>query len=69
MAGIVTKTDVVRKIAESPGAVGWLRAADAMTREVIHCHPADPLEEVLRVMKEHALVHMPIVDSKRGRWA
>jgi len=64
MVGIVTKTDVLRKIAESPGAVGWLRAADAMTREVIYCHPDDPLEEVLRVMSKHALVHTPIVDSE-----
>lgn len=63
MAGIITKTDVLRKIAESPGAVGWLRAADIMTREVIHCRPGDALEEVLRVMKAHALVHMPIIDS------
>jgi CBS domain-containing protein len=62
MAGIVTKTDVLRKIAQNPGAVGWLRAADAMTREVVHCHPGDPLEEVLRVMGERALVHMPVVD-------
>ena len=63
MAGIVTKTDIVRSIAESPAAVGWLRASDAMTREVIHCHPADRLQEVVRVMKQHTLVHMPIVDS------
>jgi CBS domain-containing protein len=63
MAGIVTKTDVVRRIAESPAAVGWLRAADAMTREVIHCHPGDVLEEVLGVMREHSLVHMPVVDA------
>ena len=64
MAGIVTKTDVLRRIAQSPGAVGWLRASDAMTREVVHCHPGDPLEEVLHVMKRQGLVHMPIVDAE-----
>ena len=64
MAGIVTKTDVLRKIAESPGAIGWLSAMDAMTSEVIHCHPGDPLEKVLEVMRNRALVHMPIIDSK-----
>jgi len=63
MAGIVTKTDVLRRIAGSPGAAGWLRAADVMTREVVHCRPADALEDVLRVMKDRALVHMPVVDS------
>jgi CBS domain-containing protein len=65
MAGIVTKTDVLRKIAGSPGAVGWLRAGDAMTRAVVHCHPGDRLEDVLRVMREQARVHMPIVDAEK----
>jgi CBS domain-containing protein len=64
MAGVVTKTDVVRSIAEAPGAVGWLRAADAMTREVVYCRPADPLEEVLRTMKERSLIHMPVVGAE-----
>lgn len=64
MAGIVTKTDVLRQIADSPGALAWLRAADAMTREVIHCRPGDPLEQVLGVMRQNGLVHMPVVDSQ-----
>lgn len=64
MAGVVTKTDIVRTMAQQPGAVGWLRAADAMTREVIHCGPCDGLEEALRVMREHSLVHMPIIDAE-----
>jgi CBS domain-containing protein len=64
MAGIVTKTDIVRNIAQRPGAVGWLRAADAMTQAVIHCRPTDRLEEALQVMREHSLVHLPIVDGE-----
>lgn len=63
MVGIVTKTDIVRTIARQPGAVGWLRAPDAMTQEVVRCHPGDRLEEALRVMREHRLVHMPVVDA------
>jgi CBS domain-containing protein len=64
MAGIVTKTDVVRTIAQQPGAVGWLRAEDAMTREVVACRPSDRLEQALQVMREHSLVHIPIVDGE-----
>jgi CBS domain-containing protein len=63
MVGIVTRTDVVRKIAQSPAAVGWLRAADAMTRGVVHCRPDDPLHEVLQTMGKHGLVHMPVVNG------
>ena len=64
MAGIITKTDIVRKIGDCPSAVGGLAAADVMTRDVIHCHPEDSLEEVLGVMKQHSLVHVPVVDAR-----
>ncbi len=62
MAGIITKTDIVRKVCDCPGAVGTLAAAEVMTRDVIHCHPDDALEEVLSIMKQHGLVHVPVID-------
>jgi CBS domain-containing protein len=64
MAGIITKSDIVRKIGDCPGEVGSLAAADVMTRDVIHCRPEDALEEVLAVMKQHRLVHVPVVDAR-----
>jgi CBS domain-containing protein len=63
MAGIITKTDIVRRISACPRAIGDLAAAEVMTRDVVHCHPDDALEEVLRTMKQHSLVHVPVVDG------
>lgn len=64
MAGIITKTDIVRKIGVCPDAIGTLAAADVMTRDVVHCRPSDALEEVLGVMREHSLVHVPVIDAR-----
>ncbi len=66
MAGVITKTDIVRKVGDFPGGIGAVRAAEVMTRDVIHCRPEDALEAVLGIMKQHGLVHIPVVD-KRSR--
>ena len=64
LAGIITNTDIMRKIGDCPGALGTLAAGDVMTREVIRCRQSDALEEVLGAMKEHGLVHVPVVDAR-----
>ena len=64
MAGVITKTDIVRKISDCSGALGTLAAADVMTRDVIHCRQSDALEDVLGVMKERGLVHVPVIDAQ-----
>jgi CBS domain-containing protein len=33
-----------------------------MTRDVTYCSPTDALEDVLMMMKERGLVHIPIVE-------
>ena len=34
-----------------------------MTRDLIYCHPSDMLKDVLSIMKERGVVHVPIVDQ------
>jgi len=34
-----------------------------MTREVVSCRPDDTLEQVLRMMSEHRLVHVPVIET------
>ena len=64
MAGVITKTDIVRKLGQCAATAANTAAAEAMTREVIHCRPGDALEEVLQLMKEHSLVHVPVIDAQ-----
>lgn len=63
LAGVITKTDVVRQISHCRGAGCTTAASAVMTRTVILCRPGDLLQEVWSVMKERRLKNIPIVDQ------
>jgi CBS domain-containing protein len=63
LAGVITKTDVVRQISHCQGS-GCTRAASAvMTRTVVLCHPSDLMHDVWSIMKERGLKNIPVVDQ------
>ncbi len=62
LAGVITKTDVVRQISGCQGA-GCARAISiVMTRAVSLCHPSDSLHDVWSIMKGRGLKNIPVVD-------
>ena len=63
MVGVITKTDVVRQVAQCQGSVEGKRLSTVMTRTVTSCQSDDQLHDVLAVMKERGFVHIPIVDK------
>ena len=63
MVGVVTKTDVVRQVAQSHDALNSQRISAVMTEQVTSCRLGDPLNDVLARMKEHGFVHIPILDT------
>ncbi len=63
LAGVITKTDIVRQISHCDGAACTTAASAVMTRIVTFCSPGDPLPEVWSVMKERRLKNVPIVDQ------
>ena len=63
MAGILTKTDVVRQIARYAGSRCTVTVSDVMTRDVVYCSSNDTLQDALSKMKDHTFVHIPIVDQ------
>lgn len=61
--GIVSERDLVRAIA-AHGAGGLGRdIASVMTVHVITCIAADEIDEVMSVMTERRVRHMPVVDD------
>jgi CBS domain-containing protein len=64
LAGVITKTDVVRQIAQCMGSSCQTAASVVMTREVIACHPGETLTEVWATMKKQGLKHIPVVDEQ-----
>jgi CBS domain-containing protein len=64
MVGVITKTDVVRQVAERAAIVNDVRVSDVMTQPVISCRREDSLHDVLGFMKMRGFVHIPIIDQK-----
>jgi CBS domain-containing protein len=63
MAGVITKSDIVRRIGGCRGSSCMTAAAEVMTRDVTSCRPSDFLPEVLSMMEKRGVVHIPVVDE------
>ena len=64
-AGILTERDVLRLTAGSAGALDDTTVADAMTRELITSRPDDEVHEIMAVMTERRIRHLPVVEEER----
>jgi CBS domain-containing protein len=64
LEGIVSERDVVRKLRDVD-ARGQARVRDIMTTDIHTCSPQDNLGDLMGVMTQHRVRHVPIVDSDR----
>ncbi|MBP2303153.1 CBS domain-containing protein [Azospirillum picis] len=63
--GILSERDIVRAVARE-GAMALDRpAADLMTRELITATPTDTVADMMAVMTERRIRHVPILESGR----
>lgn len=62
--GVITRADVVRRIAHCEGAACRMTAAAAITREVVSCRLDDRVSDMWSKMKQHGLRHIPVVDDE-----
>lgn len=63
VAGVISKTDIVRRIGTCQGSNCTSPVASAMTRDVLTCHRDDPFKNVWDSMKSHGFKHIPVVDD------
>lgn len=63
LAGVITKTDVVRQMSLCQGSGCTRAASSVMTRVVVHCQPNDVLQNVWSIMKDRGLKNIPIIDQ------
>lgn len=64
IAGILSERDVVRRLARDGTGIVDLAAADLMTRDVITCRRDDSVDELMEVMTERRIRHVPVVDGQ-----
>jgi len=63
--GIVSERDVVRRLQRDGVATLTLQVQEIMTREVHTCRPGDGIEDLMRVMTERRIRHVPVVVDGR----
>ena len=62
IAGIVSERDIVRAMARHGGDALDLEVRQVMTRDVVTCHPDDPIERVMGLMTAGRFRHLPVED-------
>mgnify|MGYP001253795707 CR=1 FL=1 len=65
LAGLITKTDVVRHTGRCTGASCTAPVVAAMTREVTATDPGQTLQGVWNVMKTHGRKNLPVLAEDR----
>jgi len=61
--GILSERDIVRAIAEQGDKALALPASDLMTRDVVTCGPADHVADLMGIMTEKRIRHLPVVSE------
>lgn len=65
MVGIITERDILRACATTRGPLQGLRVRDRMTRCPIVASPEDDVADVMCIMTERRIRHLPVVSSGR----
>ena len=63
--GIISERDIVRHIAASGAKCLAMLAPEIMTKGVISCGPRDTIHQIMSVMTERRIRHMPVMDDRR----
>jgi CBS domain-containing protein len=64
--GIISERDLARALADHGDQAPNVRVAEAMTVEVRTCSPHTSVDELMVVMTEHRIRHLPVVDDETG---
>lgn len=65
MVGIITERDILRACAATRGSLEMLRVRERMTRCPIVASPEDEVADVMCIMTERRIRHLPVVSGGR----
>ena len=63
LRGIVTERDLLHRAAEDVQLLASARVRDIMTSEVITASPDAEIREVMDIMTEHRIRHVPVMEN------
>ena len=61
--GVISERDIVRGLSESGDACLRKGVSDLMTSNVITCAPSDTIDEVMSLMTERRIRHLPVMEG------
>ncbi len=62
--GIITERDVVKCLCDEAGHSSDMNVEDIMTRKLITCSPGDDVSDLLPLMHNNHIRHIPVLDRK-----
>jgi CBS domain-containing protein len=65
LVGVVSQSDISDKVAAENKCPAWMRVTEIMTSDLITVTPEVTLEECLRLMEQHGIYHLLVVDEKQ----
>lgn len=64
-AGVITETILVRQLGFGRADIFSTCAGEVMTRDFTACKPTDLLSDLMALMHQHGLMHVPVVGEDR----
>lgn len=61
--GILSERDIVQGLSEHGAGVIDMPVSGLMSRHVVTCGPGSGISEVMRLMTQHRIRHLPVVDN------
>jgi CBS domain-containing protein len=66
LLGVISQSDISDKTAAENKCPAWMRVSEIMTRQLVTVTPETSLEDCLRLMDQHGIFHLLVVDSSTG---
>jgi len=66
LVGVVSHSDISDKVAAENKCPAWMRVSEIMTRQLITATPETSIEDCLRLMDQHGIFHLVVMDTNKG---
>jgi len=66
LLGVISQSDISDKVAAENKCPAWMRVSEIMSRQLVTATPETSIEDCLRLMDQHGIYHLLLVDAEKG---